>query len=59
MMRVPITDPLWQVRLTQQGLMPSAATLRMARLLEAIRQDQAVRRAEVSEAKKGEGDDKR
>jgi hypothetical protein len=50
-LRVPITDPLWRVRLAQQGLLPSPANFHLARLLEAIRLDQAVRR----EAK-GEGD---
>jgi hypothetical protein len=53
-LKVPITSPLWQVRLTQAGLAPSDATMRMAHLLEAIRQDQRARQ----QAQKGEGDDK-
>jgi hypothetical protein len=45
--------------MAQEGSLPSAATFNLARLLEAIRLDQAMRRdqvqkAEVSEAKRGE-----
>jgi hypothetical protein len=47
-MRVPITAPLWQVRLAQAGLMPSAATMRMAALLHSMgrEMDQQARGAE-------------
>jgi hypothetical protein len=44
-MKVPITDPLWQVRLAQAGLAPSEATMRMARLLldmEALHRAEAI-----------------
>jgi hypothetical protein len=46
MMRVPIVDPLWQVRLTQAGLAPSPATMALARLLHAM---EAARKAEAVE----------
>ena len=57
--RVPITSDIRLVRMAQEGSLPSAATFNLARLLEAIRLDQAMRRdqvqkAEVSEAKRGE-----
>jgi hypothetical protein len=59
MMRVPITDPLWQVRLAQQGLAPSEATMKMARLLLAIRLDQAAKSQSEITKKGAEGDDKK
>jgi hypothetical protein len=51
MMRVPVTDPLWQVRLTQAGLAPSDATMKMARLLLEM---EAMRRAEAISKEKEE-----
>jgi hypothetical protein len=55
-MTVPITDPLWRVQLAQKGLLPSPQIMAMARLLEAIRQDQAAKEAMKQ---RSEGDDKR
>jgi hypothetical protein len=46
-LRVPITSDPRMVRLAQQGLMPSPAIMRMAKLLtdmEALRRAEAVRR---------------
>jgi hypothetical protein len=50
-MKVPITSDLRMVRLAQAGLMPSPANFYLARLLEAIRLDQAAK------AQKGEGNE--
>jgi hypothetical protein len=43
-LKVPITDPLWQVRLTQAGLAPSAPIMAMAKLLHEM---EVMRRAEA------------
>jgi len=52
-MRVPVTSDPRMVRLAQAGLLPSPATMNLARLLLVMRQQ-----GEVSEAQKGKEDDK-